>query len=122
VFRLDPAAEDEIRKRLGHQEADAFLARLEHLPFGGRHSLLALRSGGVTEILPTGNRSVLAYRRIHPRGAPFLSLTNFSDTAQSADAGVIARVGLHQPRCVRSTGGDRVIGAGRTELPAGGFA
>jgi hypothetical protein len=33
VFRLDPAAEDEVRKRLGHQEADAFLARLEHLSF-----------------------------------------------------------------------------------------
>ena len=58
---------------------------------GARRSLLALRSGGVTEILPTENRSVLAYRRVHPRSAPFLSLTNFSDTAQSADAGVIAR-------------------------------
>ena len=33
MFRPDPAAEDEIRKRLGPQEADAFLARLEHLSF-----------------------------------------------------------------------------------------
>ena len=89
---------------------------------GARRSLLALRSGGVTEILPTENRSVLAYRRIHPRSAPFLSLTNFSDTAQSADAGVIARAGLRQPRCVRSTSGDPVIGTGRIELPAWGFA
>jgi amylosucrase len=89
---------------------------------GARRSLLALRSGGVTEILPTENRSVLAYRRIHPRSAPFLSLTNFSDTAQPADAGVIARAGLHQPRCVRSTSGDPVLGAGRIELPAWGFA
>jgi amylosucrase len=89
---------------------------------GARRSLLALRSGGITEILPTGNPSVLAYRRVHPRSAPFLSLTNFSDTAQSADAGVIARAGLHQPRCVRSTGDDAVIGADRIELPAWGFA
>jgi amylosucrase len=89
---------------------------------GARRSLLALRSGGVTEILPAGNPGVLAYRRVHPRSAPFLSLTNFSDTVQSADAGVIARAGLHQPRCVRSTGGDLVIGAGRIELPAWGFA
>jgi amylosucrase len=89
---------------------------------GARRSLLALRSGGVTEILPTGNPGVLAYRRVHPRSAPFLSLTNFSDTVQSADAGVIARAGLHQPRCVRSTSGDLVIGAGRIELPAWGFA
>jgi amylosucrase len=89
---------------------------------GARRSLLALRSGGVTEILPTGNPGVLAYRRVHPRSAPFLSLTNFSDTVQSADAGVIARAGLHQPRCVHSTSGDLVIGAGRIELPAWGFA
>ncbi|HYA51077.1 MAG TPA: alpha-amylase family protein [Streptosporangiaceae bacterium] len=89
---------------------------------GARRSLLALRSGGVTEILPAGNPAVLAYRRVHPRSAPFLSLTNFSDTAQSADAGVIARAGLQQPRCVRSTSGDLVIGAGRIELPAWGFA
>jgi amylosucrase len=87
-----------------------------------RRSLLALRSGGVTEILPTENRSVLAYRRIHPRSAPFLSLTNFSDTAQSVGAGVISRAGLRQPRCVRSTSGDPVIGGGRIELPAWGFA
>ena len=89
---------------------------------GARRSLLALRSGGVTEILPTGNPGVLAYRRVHPRSAPFLSLTNFSDTVQSADAGVIARAGLHQPRCVHSTSGDLVIGAGRIELPAWGLA
>ena len=89
---------------------------------GARRSLLALRSGGVTEILPTGNPGVLAYRRVHPRSAPFLSLTNFSDTVQSADAGVIARAGLHQPRCVHSTSGDLVIGAGWIELPAWGFA
>ena len=52
-----------------------------------RQQLLALRSGGTTEILPTGNQSVLAYRRAHPRSAPFLSLTNFSDFSQSVQRG-----------------------------------
>ena len=62
-----------------------------------RQQLLALRSGGTTEILPTGNRSVLAYRRVHPRSAPFLSLTNFSDFSQPVDAEIVARAGLTRP-------------------------
>ena len=30
---------------------------------------------------------MLAYRRAHPRSAPFLSLTNFSDFRQTVDPG-----------------------------------
>ena len=89
---------------------------------GARRTLLALRSGGATEILPTENRSMLAYRRTHPRSAPFLSLTNFSDTTQSVDAGIIARADLDQPRHAHSTTGDLDIGAGRIELPPWSFA
>ncbi len=33
MFRLDHAAEQAVRQRLGLPEADAFLARLEHLSF-----------------------------------------------------------------------------------------
>ena len=87
-----------------------------------RRSLLALRSGGITEILPTENRSVLAYRRVHPRSAPFLSLTNFSDITQAADAGIIARAGLYDPVHVHSTTGQLAISAGRIELPPWSFA
>jgi amylosucrase len=86
-----------------------------------RRSLPALRSGGATEILPTGNRSVLGYRRAHPRSGAFLSLTNFSDVAQQADAGVIARAGLRSPRHARSTAGELAISGDRIELPAWGF-
>ena len=68
-----------------------------------RQELLALRSGGTTEILPMGNQSVLAYRRAHPRSAPFLSLTNFSDFSQSVDAGIIARAGLRDPRLAHAS-------------------
>ena len=87
-----------------------------------RRSLLALRAGGSTEILPTENRSVLSYRRAHPRSAPFLSLTNFSDVTQSADAGIIARAGLYEPAHVHSTAGRLDISGGRIELPPWGFA
>jgi amylosucrase len=87
-----------------------------------RRSLLALRAGGSTEILPTPNRSVLAYRRAHPRSAPFLSLTNFSDVTQPADAAIIVQAGLAQPRHVHSTAGRLDISGGRIELPPWGFA
>ena len=86
-----------------------------------RRSLLALRAGGSTEILPTPNRCVLAYRRAHPRSAPFLSLTNFSDVTQSADAGIIARAGLFQPRHVHSSTGRLDLSGGRIELPPWSF-
>ncbi len=86
-----------------------------------RRSLLALRAGGSTEILPTENRSVLAYRRAHPRSAPFLALANFSDVTQSADAGIIARAGLYQPAHAHSTAGRLGIRDGTIELPPWGF-
>jgi amylosucrase len=86
-----------------------------------RRSLLALRSGGRTELLPTETRSVMAYRRVHPRSAPFLALTNFSDVSQSVDAGIITRAGLSQPAHVHSSTGRPHIGSGRLDLPPWGF-
>lgn len=86
-----------------------------------RRSLLALRSGGRTELLPTENRSVLAYRRVHPRSAPFLALTNFSDVTQTVDAGIIARAGLYEPAHVHSSAGRLSISAGRIELAPWSF-
>jgi glycosidase len=86
-----------------------------------RRLLLALRSGGRTELLPTENRSVLAYRRTHPRSAPFLALTNFSDVTQAVDAGIIARAGLYEPAHVHSSTGRPSISAGRIELAPWSF-
>jgi len=86
-----------------------------------RRSLLALRGGGRTEILPTENHSVLCYRRVHPRSAPFLALTNFSDVTQAADAGVIARAGLREPVHVHSSTGRLDISAAGIELPPWSF-
>ena len=87
-----------------------------------RRALLALCSGGHTELLPTDNRSVLAYRRVHPRSAPFLSVTNFSDITQSVDAGIIARAGIYQPRHAHSTAGELALNAGRIRLSPWSFA
>jgi hypothetical protein len=87
-----------------------------------RRSLLALRAGGRTEVLPTGNRSVLAYRRAHPRSAPFVSLTSFSDVPQTADAAILTRAGLSEPVHVHSSAGHLDLAGGRIELPPWGFA
>ena len=87
-----------------------------------RQALLALRSGGDTEILPTENRHVLAYRRTHPRSAPLLSVTNFSDYPQAVDARLAGRARLHEPRLVHATTGETVLAAGRIELPPWSFA
>jgi len=56
-----------------------------------------------------------AYRRAHPRRAPFLALTNFSDTAQSIDASIADRAGLRQPGHVHSTTGGLVISTVRIQ-------
>jgi hypothetical protein len=87
-----------------------------------RRGLLALRSGGQTEIIPVAHASVLAFRRAHPRSAPFLSLTNFHDTAVTVDAEVIVRAGLEQARLAHGTEPGTVLWPDRVELPAWGFA
>jgi len=86
-----------------------------------RRRLLALRSGGETTILSSGHPSVLAYRRAHPRSAPFLALTNFSDTTSAVDAGLLTRAGLHQAQHVHSTTGEFTVTGGRIELPPWAF-
>jgi amylosucrase len=86
-----------------------------------RRGLLALRSGGSTEILPASHHSVLAYRRAHPRSAPFLALTSFSDTDQSVDAGIIDRAGLRDHQHVHSTTGKFSPSGDRISLPPWSF-
>ena len=68
-----------------------------------------------------GPHGVLAYRRTHPRSAPFLALTNFSDVTQRVDAGIITRAGLHEPAHVHSSTGQLRTGSGRIDLPAWSF-
>ena len=86
-----------------------------------RQSLLALRAGGETEIVPTESNGVLAYRRVHPRSAPFLALTNFSGVTQNLDADVVARAGLHAAQVVHATAGELLTDARGIQLPPWGF-
>ena len=109
------------RRRDPHSPEGRMFAAVRGLA-RARRSLLALRAGGSTDILPTENRSVLAYRRAHPRSAPFLSLTNFSDVSQGVDAGILARTGLSEPSHVHSTTGKITLDTGWIELPPWGFA
>ena len=109
------------RRRDPHSPEGRMFAAIRGLA-QARRSLLALRAGGSTDILPTENRSVLAYRRAHPRSAPFLSLTNFSDVRQGVDAGILARAGLSEPSHVHSTTGKITLDTGWIELPPWGFA
>ena len=81
-----------------------------------RRSLLALRSGGETAVVPVGPSSVLSYRRVHPRSAPFLSLTNFGDSTQYVDTEVVGRAGLRDARHVHSTAGRLTVESGRIVL------
>jgi amylosucrase len=77
VFRLHPAAEDEVRRRLGHQEGDAFLARLEHLSFdiveplgqvyGGAADLTGLVTELVLDALKAAAERPLALRLLDRR-------------------------------------------------------
>ena len=63
---------------------------------------------------------MLAYRRAHPRGAPFLALTSFSDAAKSVDGRIMARAGLQAPQHVHSTAGN-LSSRRRIVLPAWRF-
>jgi amylosucrase len=44
-----------------------------------RRSTLALRGGGIAEVIDAGDGRVLAWRRRHPRSGTFLGLANFSE-------------------------------------------
>jgi amylosucrase len=102
---------------LNHANPAIFRAMLGTMFALANHGVDVLR-----EILPTENRSVLAYRRIHPRSAPFPLAHQLQRHRPVGRRRGHRPGGLHQPRCVRSTSGDPVIGVGRIELPAWGFA
>jgi amylosucrase len=86
-----------------------------------RRGEVALRAGGDTAVLPVASQHVLAYRRVHPRSAPFLALANFSDHPTWLDSEVIGRAGIRSPRHVHSTVGSLTRHDAMIELPAWGF-
>ena len=64
---------------------------------------------------------MLSYRRMHPRSAPLLSLTNFGDATQYVDAEVVGRAGLRDAVHVHSTAGRLTLESGRIILDPWSF-
>jgi amylosucrase len=86
-----------------------------------RASLLALRSGTVTQLVDTGNPHVLAYARRHPRGVTFLGLANFSDSPGEVGSDRLAQLFHARPDLRLASDGIRRTGPG-IWLPAWGYA
>jgi amylosucrase len=100
TYRADPVRQDDSRW-VHRPYFDWTMASLRHdtsavegRVFAGLTHLIQLRkqdpalAGGEMEIIPTGNRSVLAYLR-HQGGARLVVLANFSEFSQTMQAGVI---------------------------------
>jgi amylosucrase len=85
-----------------------------------RASLLALRSGTVTQLVDTGNPHVLAYARRHPRGATFLGLANFSDAPGEVGNELLGQVFHTRPDVRLACDGIRRTGPG-IWMPAWGW-
>ena len=79
----------------------------------GRARYGALRGDEPMEVLDSGERSVLALRRSHPRDTPLLVLANVSEHPRWVDSGVYA--GLPTP--VLASRRPPVLAAGGIELP-----
>jgi amylosucrase len=86
-----------------------------------RASLIALRSGPVTQLVETDNAHVLAYSRRHPRGPTFLGLANFSDTPGEVGDDRIAAVFRGRTELRLACDGVSRTGPG-IRLPAWGWA
>jgi amylosucrase len=86
-----------------------------------RASLLALRSGTVTQLVESANPHVLAYARRHPRGVTFLGLANFSDAPGEVGDDRLAQVFRGRPDLRLACDGVRRTGPG-IWLPGWGYA
>ena len=86
-----------------------------------RASLLALRSGTVTQLVESANPHVLAYARRHPRGVTFLGLANFSDAPGEVSDDRLAQVFQARPDLRLACDGVRRTGPG-IWLPGWGYA
>jgi len=81
-----------------------------------------LRGGGATTPWWTDSPQVFAWLRQHPREGGMLGLANFSDTASTIDAGLVAHAGMAAGVDLLRDGAEPVLRDGRLELPAWGCA
>jgi amylosucrase len=85
-----------------------------------RKDILALRTGGISEVLGVDNGAVFAWRRRHPRSGNFVGLANFADTPQTVATASFGAYGWLET-AVSSDGPLEVI-EGRAHLDSWGFA
>jgi amylosucrase len=85
-----------------------------------RKDTLALRTGGLSEVLGVDNGAVFAWRRRHPRSGNFIGLANFADTPQTVATAAFGAYGWLET-AVSSDGPLEVI-EGRARLNPWGFA
>jgi amylosucrase len=86
-----------------------------------RRRIPALHAAASVTPLWTDNRRVFAYARSHPRAGRFLGLANFSDSAESCDAGVLVQARLDDPQPALVSEGPLDLSGGRINLPRLGF-
>jgi amylosucrase len=84
-----------------------------------RRAQLALRAGGQTELVDTGNPRVLGYYRRHPRSGTVLVLANFSDDAEEVPAHLVHS--LFGARVTASSAGNGGLTGPSIRLDAWGF-
>jgi amylosucrase len=85
-----------------------------------RKDILALRTGGLSEVLGVDNGAIFAWRRRHPRSGNFIGLANFADTPQTVSTASFGAYGWLET-AVSSDGPLEVI-EGRAHLEPWGFA
>jgi amylosucrase len=85
-----------------------------------RKQLLALRTGGESQIVELDSPHVFAWCRRHPRSGNFVGLANFSETEQSFDVGAFRYFGWLETAL--SSDGPIDVSGGRATLPGLGLA
>ncbi len=90
-----------------------------------RRSTEALHGGAPAELWSSGHDSVFAYRRRHPRSAPFLAIVNVGDRRAAVDHAVLAGAGVSASDLVLGSGaldGARLQEGAPVVLPPVSFA
>jgi amylosucrase len=85
-----------------------------------RGELLALRTGGESEIIEVDDPHVFAWRRRHPRSGHFVGLANFAEFPVSVDAAAFRHFGLLETAL--GSDGPAQVREGRVHLAGLGFA
>jgi amylosucrase len=84
-----------------------------------RKDILALRTGGLSEILGVDNGAIFAWHRRHPRSGNFVGLANFAETPQTVNTASFGAYGWLET--VVSSDGPLEVQEGRAFLPALSF-